>query len=543
MSLLPPWAVGPAAERSDVAPALGDLLAMPAATWPDRVALDDGRARLTFAEAQDGAVALSAWLVDHGVRPGDRVVVLATKCALVPVLALGIWRCGAVYVPCDSENPDARLEAIMGRLRPRVVLSLDDRRPLFHRTTWAGRHEVDAVLAQSPPSPAPPTVAHGPDDPAYIIFTSGSTGEPKGVEISAGGLVTYFASHNEVLRFTPSSRVLSLAPFHFDVSIEDTLLPLSLGAFVYQFGHLHAGPILRAILVRERITHLIAVSTLLTLITGDGRGVDRDTFPDLEMVMTGAEVCDPGIINLWKTGLPDARVINAYGPTEATIVCLTHEIRSPDHERRTAYPIGRPLRDVIARIVRDDVEVVEPGIAGELWIGGPLVMRRYFDQPEETARVVAEVDGVRFYRTGDVCSYDGAGDIVFEGRVDDEVKLAGRRVHLGEIRQLALGHPGVESAVAAVVPRPHREAIALILVTPEEEVVAAVEQYLADHLPIYMCPTVVAWSATLAVGRTGKIDAATLVERLRTAAAASPATRFVFNREGTFEPQVEAIHG
>src|SRR5205085_12505032 len=134
----------------------------------------------------------------------------------------------------------------------------------------------------------------------------------------------------------------------------------------------------------------------------------------------------------WRTRLPDVRVINACGPTEATIVCLTYQIERADPERRSAYPIGRPLRGVEARIVDEAGEVREPGRPGELWIGGEQVMRGYFDQPEETASRVLDLDGVRYYRTGDVCSYDGDGSVVFHGRNDDEVKLAGRRIHLGE---------------------------------------------------------------------------------------------------------------
>ncbi len=532
----PPWAIDATETSVEAAPALGDLLSAAAARWPERGAIDDGEIAFTFAEVERAAGALAAWLVADGVRPGDRVAILAAKSAVMPVLALGIWRCGAVYVPCDGENPDARLETLLGRLQARVVIALDDREPLVPWATWVGRHQVDAILARPAPSPVPPTVRHGVDDPAYIIFTSGSTGEPKGVEISAGSLVAYFRGHNEVLRYTSSSRVLSLAPFHFDMSIEDTLLPLSLGAFVHQFRYVPSGALLRAVLAREEITHLVAVSTLLTIITGDGGEIDRSHLPFLEMVQTGGEECDPGVINAWKDGLPGVRVVNGYGPTEVTISCLTHEIERPDHRRRTAYPIGRPMRDVVAKIVRDGTEVTAAGVAGELWVGGPQVMRRYFDQPEETARLVVEVEGVRFYRTGDVCSYDAAGDIVFEGRLDDEVKLAGRRVHLGEIRQMALGHPGVDGAVVTMVRRGDREMIALVLMTRTAEVVGEVERYLEDHLPGYMCPRVVARSEALAVSRTGKVDTATLVGRLRTAAATSPATRFVMTQDGTFEP-------
>ncbi|MFF9342475.1 MULTISPECIES: amino acid adenylation domain-containing protein [unclassified Streptomyces] len=536
---LPPWSVDPA-DRERPAPALGDLVRAAAAAWPDRPALHDGRLGLTFAELERRATTLAAWLAGQGVGPGDRVAVLAEKSALMPVLAIGIWKCGAVYVPLDGTAPRPRLRGLLGRLDPRVVLALDDREPVAEGARWAGRAELDGIL--SGPDREWPTVPHGPGATAYIIFTSGSTGEPKGVEITVANLVAYFGNHNEVLRFTPESRVFSLSPFHFDVSIEDTLLPLSLGAFVHQFRGMHAGAVMRAVITREGITHLIAVSTLLTMITEGGKHVTRENFPRLEMVMTGAEVCDPGVINVWKEGLPEVRVINVYGPTEATIVCVAHEIERADPERVGSYPIGRPLRGVTARIMDDGTEVHEPGRVGELWIGGEQVMRGYHGQPEETARRVVEVDGVRHYRTGDLCSYDENGDIVFRGRNDDEVKLAGRRIHLGEIRQTVLSCPGVERAAVALVQRLGHDVIALVVMAPDRSVVPDVEKRLAELLPAYMLPTVVAWSPELAVSSTGKTDEKLLMGRLAEAVREASATRFVIAPDGDVEPVGEDGH-
>ncbi|MGW4997983.1 amino acid adenylation domain-containing protein [Streptomyces hydrogenans] len=536
---LPPWSIDPA-DRERPAPALGDLVRTAAAAWPDRPALHDGRLGLTFAELERRATTLAAWLAGQGVGPDDRVAILAEKSALVPVLAIAAWKCGAVYVPLDGTAPVPRLRGLLGRLDPRVVLALDDREPVAESGRWVGRTELDGIL--SGPAREWPTVPHGPDSTAYIIFTSGSTGEPKGVEITVANLVAYFGNHNEVLRFTPESRVFSLSPFHFDVSIEDTLLPLSLGAFVHQFRGMHAGAVMRAVITRERITHLIAVSTLLTMITEGGRHVTRENFPRLEMVMTGAEVCDPGVINVWKDGLPEVRVINVYGPTEATIVCVAHEIERVDPERVASYPIGRPLRGVTARIMDDGTEVHEADRVGELWIGGEQVMRGYYGQPEETARRVVEVDGVRHYRTGDLCSYDENGDIVFRGRNDDEVKLAGRRIHLGEIRQTVLSCPGVERAAVALVQRLGHDVIALVVMAPDRAVVADVEKRLTELLPAYMLPTVVAWSSELSVSSTGKTDEKLLMGRLAAAARTSSATRFVLTADGDAEPVDEDGH-
>jgi acyl-coenzyme A synthetase/AMP-(fatty) acid ligase len=143
---------------------------------------------------------------------------------------------------------------------------------------------------------------------------------------------------------------------------------------------------------------------------------------------------------------------------------------------------------------------------------------------------------VRYYRTGDVCSYDGDGNVLFRGRNDDEVKLAGRRIHLGEIRQIALSSPGVDRAAVALVQRDGRDLIALVVMAEARQVLAEVEALLANLLPEYMRPTLVAWSPSLTVSSTGKTDEGRLMLRLAGAVRGSSATHFALSAHGEFEP-------
>ncbi|MGW0563269.1 AMP-binding protein [Streptomyces sp. NPDC003016] len=531
---LPPWSIDPA-DETNPAPALGDLLVAPALRWPDRVAINDGDVDYTFAQLEQGAQAVAAWLSGQGVGAGDRVVVLAEKRAVMPVLAVAIWKCGAVYVPLDAAEPVPRLRGLLTRLQPAAVIALDDRDPVAPVGCRLDREQLAKIL--SGPAATHSTVAHRPEQAAYIIFASGATGEPQGVENSAAGLVAYFGNHNQVLRFTSESRVLSLSPFNVDVSIEDTLLPLSLGAFVHQFRSLPAGAVMRAVLGRERITHLIAVSMLLAMITGDGRQITRAKLPSLETVMTGAQVCDPAVINTWKQQLPETRVIHAFGPPEATIFCLTHEIEHADPERTTAYPIGRPLRGMDAKIMKDGVELHQPGVQGELWVGGDQVMRGYFDHPEETARLVVDLEGTPYFRTGDVCSYAEDGTIVFHRHGDEEITwLAGRRTHLSEIRRAALSCSGVDRAAAAVIRRNQRDVVALVVTSEERQVVADVEAHLRGALPDYMRPALMAWSPAVSTPSTAQTDERQLIERLTTAAQQSNSNYFALSADGAVEP-------
>ena len=517
---------------------LSELFEFGAASAPDKLAVADGAQAYTYRELRSDASRVAALLARLGVQAADRVMVLAEKSALMPALAGAIWKLGALYVPVDSANPPQRNAALAHQVKPKAVLGSSSAlhalgAPYPALSFEAAAAAVAAATGEELPGAAPCDEAAI----AYIMFTSGSTGAPKGVMISHGSLLDYFRNHNRVLRFSADSRVLSFSPFHFDVSIEDTLLPLSLGAFVFQFRGLPVGDLVRQIVLRERITHLIAVSTLLTLITGDGRRVNREWMPHLTMVMTGAEVCDPKVINLWKKNLPEVRVINAYGPTEATIVCLTHTIEAIDEARDAAYPIGRPLQGVEARIVDAGRVVTLPGEAGELWIGGSQVMSGYLDAPAETARRIVEQAGVRYYRTGDICRYTETGEVEFVGRRDDEVKLAGRRIHLGELRQLALSHPAVGRAAAGLVDVSGRKRIALIVISEEEN--APCEElldFLGMKLPAYMRPQVLASAHSPCVSSTGKTDERQLFELLQQACARYGADRYAYSPDGQFLP-------
>ena len=484
-----------------------------AASLGNAVALSDGETVLTFSEVEGGARRVGAHLVDLGATTGRAVVVLSEKLAVVPVIIGAIWKTKAVYVPLDADNPPSRLAAQLAQLDVVAVVG---------RIAMLERHKAEIgslpVLAfetvlqyartagEVEDLPLP---ASNEDTPAYIIFTSGSTGTPKGVMISERSLLDYFFNHNQVLRLESGSRVFSLAPFHFDVSIEDTILPLSLGAFVWQYRGLPVGAAMRSVLRRERITHLIAVSSLLALISDNGRTVHGADFPHLTMVMTGAEVCDPRLIDLWVEQLPRARVINAYGPTEATIVCLTCTITQAEPQRHASYPIGHPLPGVSIRIVDETGEAVaDTETPGELWIGGSQVMIGYLGRPGETTLACPTISGERWYRTGDLVQRNPDGRIQYLQRIDDMVKIGGHRIQLGEISAQARAIPGVVRAAVGTVTYQRRPLIALALVCAEGSSmdVLTVRNALAKTLPAYMLPSTIRFTDQAQLTASGKSD-------------------------------------
>ena len=531
---LPPWSVDPADWSSPV-PALGNLLVAAALKWPERTAVNDGESSYTFAELERGAKTVAAWLAAHGIGAGDRVVVLAEKRAVMPVLTVAVWKCAAVYVPLDAAQPPARLRTLLNRLAPKAVITLGVQDTGISADCFLNGERLAALL--SGPAADHASVAHQSDEAAYIIFASSATGEPQGVEVGAASLLTYFRNHNRVLRFTSESRVLSLSPFHVDVTFADTLLPLSLGGYVFQFRNLPAGAVIRAVLGRERITHLVAVSMLLAMITGDGRQVTRAKFPGLEMVMTGAQVCHPTVVRIWREQMPQTRFLHAYGPPEAAIFSVTKEIKQVDADPASVCPLGRPLPGMTAKIMKDGEELHRPGAEGELWIGGEQVMRGYFDRPEETERLVVDLAGTRFFQTGDICSYAADGDIVFHRHADEQIVwLAGHRTHLSEVCRAAMDCPGVAWAVAGVVRRGGRDLIALVVLYQKLEAVADTEEHLRAVLPDYMRPTVFAWGPAGLARSAVRADGRELVERVRTCVEQSNSNNFVFSADGIVEP-------
>ncbi|MGP2502521.1 amino acid adenylation domain-containing protein [Pantoea ananatis] len=531
MTLIPRWAFqADAGQTKDYK--LGELFAFGRARSPQKIAISDGKQSYTFAQLDDMANSLALWMSEKGITPATCVPVLAEKCALVPVIAAACWKLGAIYVPLDGQLPETRIRKLLARLDAQVILAISHSE-LDDTGLWLSGDALISVCNQ--PASTERTLSawqHSPDDTAYIIFTSGSTGEPKGVEISAKSLKTYFESHNKWLRFTPDSRVFSLSPFHFDVSIEDTLLPLSLGAFVWQFTSVHAGAIMRSIIIREKITHLIAVSTLLSLITENGKQIQAENFPALEMVMTGAEVCDPKIINLWKQNLPVVRLINAYGPTETTIVCCCYEIEKPDEQRTISWPIGVPIQGVSYLILGDDQQITQSEeVAGELCIGGDLVMKGYLKQPQETEEVIFEHQGMRYYRTGDICLRQRDGNILYVGRRDDEVKIAGRRIHLGEIRQKCLATSGTQRVAIRKVQLDGKDHIAIVITGEKSSELVNIEASLAAELPRYMLPTLWGWAEEVNLSANGKTDEKLLLDQL-VAAANQQQSRYFIRRQG-----------
>lgn len=506
---------------------MANVLATGLALRPHDPAILNAEESFTFAELDRLSNAAARYLRDVlGVRHGDRVVVIAEKALEIVPLAIAIWKAGAVYVPIDVANPPKRLEHILTAVEPAVVVSSGQRlREAARSLQGVPTCSYEELRDLGGSDDGDWGDAPGGESPAVIIHTSGSTGVPKGATLSHASVLVYFRNHNEFLRFTPASRGMNNGPFHFDVAIQDTFLPLYFGSTVVFHGGLLVSSVMTAIIRRERVTHLIAVSSVLDLISKDDARVEGLAGSALEVVVTGGEVCPPRLINRWLEAVPGIRVLYGYGPTELNSLCTTQVITEPEHGRQALYPIGKPFAGMKAILLDDAKHVIEePGQVGVLAMTGPQLMLGYWRDPELTSRVLFRWQGEDYYVTGDRCFRDADGNYHFAGRRDTEVKIHGRRINLNEVRDALLSSEQVRLAVVTTVDVNGETRIAGFVNTTSVDELdeAALRKDVLQRVPDYMAPRHICVSASVARTSTGKVNEKEIVARVQAIVEANP---------------------
>ncbi|HET6256496.1 MAG TPA: amino acid adenylation domain-containing protein [Puia sp.] len=499
---------------------------------PAAPAIEDGENSLTYGELELATNRLAAVLVEMGFVKGQRAILFAGKNVASVVVIFGIVKAGGVYVPVDKEIPSGRLQLILGETAPAVffepygvnatvpelpsgcmLVSRDVVAECIREGKAAGGADAvgdaagDAVGKAG--GDAVGNVVIEPDDLCYIMYTSGSTGRPKGVPISHGNFGAFMDSIDSVFIMSEQSRCMNTLPFYFDGCIVDTFFPLYKGASLYISPALPMPGLLVNILVQKKITHFTATPSVLTLLYQylDARGI---TLNNLEMIMSGAEVCDKKVIHFFLGINPGMKVINGYGPTEATCDAVTYTISEPSDNMSGYFPIGYPLKHVKAFLQTAAGELTdEAGSKGELLLAGPQVFKGYLQRPEESARALEEINGEVYYHTGDLCCINADGVIDFLGRVDEEFKLNGYRIHPNEVRQALLRMPGVKATEIVVATAGNERLLCAAVILSREgdgESLKALPHQLGSLLPSYMIPRIFAEYRELPMSPTMKTD-------------------------------------
>nr|WP_233434253.1 non-ribosomal peptide synthetase [Nocardia yamanashiensis] len=509
---------------------LADLLDRRAAADGDVVAVELDGATMTWTELAERANRLARWLIREGIGPDDVVGVTAERSLDLIVALYAIVHAGAAYVPVDPAHPADRIAHVLTTSDAWLVLAVGGATvPNLYGVRTVDITELDvAEFSPAPVTDAERVCALRPDNLAYLLFTSGSTGKPKGVGTSHRAIMNQLRWLEHRYGVTAADRIMQRAPLSFDVSVWECFLPALTGAplaLLRPGGHQDLD-YLAARMREHGVTIAEHVPSMLAALVAEGHG---DALRSFRHLHTGGEALPAELLGALRAEVSGA-VHNAYGPTEAAISAIYHEFTDADPDYEVA--IGLPNWNTRAYVLDARLRPVPTGVVGELYLAGEQLARGYTDRGGLTAeRFVADpfgVPGARMYRTGDLVRWNRAGDLVYLGRNDFQVKLRGQRVELGEIEAALLAGNGVANAVV-VLDRDSAGTECLVGYVSGTEVSGdAVLAHARSLLPAYMVPAHLVVLADMPRTSVGKLDRAALPKVEFTAAA----TAFRAPREG-----------
>jgi amino acid adenylation domain-containing protein len=486
-----------------------------------QLAIADASESWSFAKLNGQVLAMSKGLVDVGVEIGARVIFAARKSPSGVALALACFRNGVTFVPVDPDTPMERLRYMVECAEPALLVT--DRTAIADCARAAGVVVVfglEQLGAMNGTECRLAPAVFDPDRVAYMMFTSGSTGVPKAVAIPWRALASFYADIVEYYPVNRGARCLNTAPVYFDVSVLDTWFPLFMGASVRltQPADLFP-PRFLGILSAERIQFMCCVAPQLKLVADCGSLMDQFDLTSLHTVMTGAESPDPQAMQRWIAAVPTLGLLNGYGPTEATCVCTVYVIDRSNAGGPLPYPIGKPLAGTTYAVSDDGRNLGSTNEEGELWVAGPQLMQRYHGSEEQTHDKLVTIKGVTYYKTGDRVRKLPSGDLLYLGRIDEEVKVSGYRIDLSELTTVANGHPAVLESFAKAVVSPDTGFRYLVLAVrfdghDKEIIVDDIRKSLAHQLPKYMQPRHIHAMREFPRLGSGKLDKRTMADIL-----------------------------
>ena len=455
---------------------------------PDAVAVEFlGGETVSYRALYERAEAVASLLVGHGVSRGSMVAVLLPRSVKLVVAVWAVIMAGAAYVPVDVTLPVQRIEWMLEDANVSLILLMKETegKVSHERLPMAISLDQEPSVSDAHTTNFPETV---PDDPLTVIFTSGSTGRPKGALLLHRGAVNLATIFVQRWSLSAEDRIFQWASPSFDVAMWDYLLAFSSGArLVLWEGYW------REELIKAQPSYVfLTPSALNTMSPSD--------LPSTRVIAVGGEQLPLGLATRWaKTHL----IVNAYGPTEATVETCVADM-SPDD---SVVEIGPPLPNYQVYVLDNKMNPLPVGMVGELFIAGVGLAREYLGRPELTAARFLDNpfgDG-KLYRTGDFARWTERGTIVCLGRMDGQVKLRGQRIELEEIEFTAHDSGLVQSAAAMIHGADNRQQLVLY-VTPEDVVPNALVLALGRRLPPYMVPSLVVPLKSLPLTTSGKLD-------------------------------------
>ncbi|HET8969487.1 MAG TPA: amino acid adenylation domain-containing protein, partial [Candidatus Nanopelagicales bacterium] len=500
-----------------------------AASTPDAPAVFCSAGNLTYGELQDKVLAVAAALQSRGVCRGEVVAVLGPKSVEQVIALLAISMIGAAYLPVGVDQPADRATRILhtGGVDFALICGSGSEHPNLPHLTVA-----DAEIIGDPADFEPVEVV--PSDLAYVLFTSGSTGEPKGVEITHDAAMNTIEFINDHFEIGPADRCLALSHLECDLSVIDVYGTLrSGGSLVVVDEEDRRDPDAWVTLIDE---HRVSVLHFLTgwlemLVAAGGTAAGTGSLSSLRVVPTGGDWVRPDLVRALRAVSPQVRFAGLGGATETATHNTIFEVGFGDDAlpaHWTSVPFGVPLANNCCRVVDARGEDCPDWVPGELWVGGRGIARGYRGRPDLTAERFVEYDGSRWYRTGDLVRSWPDGTLEFVGRADHRIKVSGFRIELGEVEGALCRVPGVDAAVAVLVPVDGGHDLLGAVVRADQAGLEsgldpeAVTTALAELVPAQMIPQVLLVADEIPYAR-GKTDRTAVVRML--SAVGAPETR------------------
>ncbi|EPQ1163104.1 enterobactin non-ribosomal peptide synthetase EntF [Klebsiella pneumoniae] len=497
---------------------LSALVADQARKTPDAPALADARWQFSYREMRQQVVALAQLLRQRGVKPGDSVAVALPRSVFLTLALHGIVEAGAAWLPLDTGYPDDRLRMMLEDARPSLLIATEDQLARFSDIPG-----LESLCYQQPLAAGDdaPLALSKPDHTAYIIFTSGSTGRPKGVMVGQTAIVNRLLWMQDRYPLSADDVVAQKTPCSFDVSVWEFWWPFIAGAqLVMAEPEAHRDPqAMQQFFARYGVTTTHFVPSMLAAFVAS---LDADSVAacrTLRRVFCSGEALPRELCREWER-LTGAPLHNLYGPTEAAVDVSWYPACGPELAAVTgsSVPIGWPVWNTGLRILDAAMRPVPPGVAGDLYLTGIQLAQGYLGRPDLTAsRFIADpfAPGERMYRTGDVARWLANGAVEYLGRSDDQLKIRGQRIELGEIDRVMSALPDVGQAVshacvfnqAAATGGDARQLVGYLVSDSGLPLdTAALKARLAEQLPPHMVPVVLMQLAELPLSANGKLD-------------------------------------
>ncbi|MDB4793617.1 amino acid adenylation domain-containing protein [Methylacidiphilales bacterium] len=486
-----------------------DFFADQVAKTPDAIALVFRGAEWTYRELDAKVELFTRQLRSHGIRPGSLVAVCLNRSLNLVATLFAVFRAGGAYVPLDPWYPTERLRFMVGDAKPTVVVVS---KATEHQFADIGVRLLQIDSQEEIKQPPAPPVAPKSSDPAYVLYTSGSTGQPKGVVVTHRNVSNFFIAMDAVIGTEPGTW-LAVTSVGFDISVFELFWTLARGftVILQEEGQLvspdGSAYSLPQQIKRYDVTHLQCTPSLASILARDRESLDA--LRQIRRLMVGGEPL-PLDVARELAGVITGEMFNLYGPTETTVWSSAQKIE-PDEKR---ILIGRPVANNRMYVLDAERRLAPIGSIGELYIAGDGVAREYLNRPELTReRFVTHSFGnskpERMYRTGDLVRYTAQGQLEFVGRIDQQIKIRGVRVELGEIEVNLREHADIRDAVVIVretSPGEQQLVAYVISTSPAPPAPATLRTWLGVRLPGAMVPSAIVYLAEFPKTPNGKLN-------------------------------------